>query len=129
MLLHFLPKVSKASNQAVVQGLQLLGRLLPVDANPICQERDLEGRTGTLVKQNMFRFEASVNDNDGGRIYLQGDELFKDVNAFVILWVLLDVGLCEECLKRMKTGYKLGNFLRKEEVSTLWHRKEHNFVA
>lgn len=54
--------------------------------------------------QNMFCFEASVNDNDGGRIYLQGDELFEDVNALLVLWVLLDVGVYEECLKRMKTG-------------------------
>lgn len=49
-------------------------------------------------------FEASVNDNNGGRIYLQGDEVFKDLNALVVLWVLLDVGVCKECLQRMKIG-------------------------
>lgn len=48
--------------------------------------------------QNVFCFEASVNDNYSGRIYLQGDEVFKDLNALVVLWVLLDVGVCEECL-------------------------------
>lgn len=54
--------------------------------------------------QNVFCFEVSVNDNDGRRIYLQGDEVFKDFDALVVLWVLLDVGVCEECLQRMKTG-------------------------
>lgn len=52
----------------------------------------------------MFLFEASVNDNDGGRIYLQGNEVFKDLNALVVLGVLLDVGVCKECLQRMKIG-------------------------
>lgn len=42
MLLHFLPKVLEARNQAVVQRLQLLRRLLPMDANPICQDGDLK---------------------------------------------------------------------------------------
>lgn len=52
----------------------------------------------------MLCCEASVNDNDGGRIYLQGDEVFKDLNALVVLWVLLDVRVCKECLQRMKFG-------------------------
>lgn len=40
-------------------------------------------------------------------VYLQGDELLKDLDLLVILWVLLDVGVYEECLKRMQIGQLL----------------------
>ena len=75
-----------------------------MDTYPICQERDLEGKTVTRALQNIFCFEARVNDNDGRRIYLQGDEVFKNLNALVVLRVLLAVGVCKEGLQRMKTG-------------------------
>lgn len=34
-------------------------------------------------------------------MYLQGDEVFKDLNALVVLRMLLHVGVCKECLQRM----------------------------
>lgn len=75
-----------------------------MDANPVCQEGDLEGKTQVLL--NMSCFE--VNDNDGGGGgHLQGDQVFKDVDALVVLWVLLDVGVCKERLKRTRTGGQL----------------------
>lgn len=39
--------------------------------------------------------------------HLQGDEVFKDLDALVVLWVLLDVGVCKERLKRTRTGGQL----------------------
>lgn len=46
--------------------------------------------------------EASVNGNNKPRIYLQGDKAFKFLNASVVLRVLSDIGVCEECLQRME---------------------------
>lgn len=61
---------------------------------------------------------SSVNDNDGGRIYLQGDELFEDLDALVVLWVLLDVGVRKECLQRMKIGQLFQQTLKNTSIST-----------
>lgn len=47
--------------------------------------------------------------NDKQRIYLQGDEAFKFLNALTVLWVRLDVGVCEESLQRMEPEWKLDN--------------------
>lgn len=75
-----------------------------MDANPICQDRDLDGNRGTKTLENTFCFEAGVNDSDGGGIYLQGNEVFQDLDALVVLRVLLGVGVSKESLQRMKTG-------------------------
>lgn len=43
MFLHFLPEVLEARDQAVVQRLQLLRRLLAMDADSLRQQGDLRG--------------------------------------------------------------------------------------
>lgn len=100
MLLHFLPKVLEASDQAVVQGFQLLRCPLLVDANSVCQEGDLEG--GEEYLSVLEGCCHGYRGNDKQRIYLQGDEAFKFLNALTVLWVRLDVGVCEESLQRME---------------------------
>lgn len=82
-----------------------------MDANPICQERNLEGQTSAQVLRNVPCFEAGVSGGDDGGTHLQGDELFEDLDALVVLWVLLDVGVRKERLQRRKTGGQLGSLL------------------
>lgn len=49
--------------------------------------------------------------NGGRGTYLQSDEMFKDLNATKVPWVLLDVGVSKERLQRMKAGWQMGNIL------------------
>lgn len=66
MLLHFLPKVLEAGDQTVVQGLQLLRRLLAVDANPVGQEGDLEEETQALLSVSCFESITVMVGGTGG---------------------------------------------------------------
>lgn len=71
-----------------------------MDANSVCQEGDLEGGEEYLsVLEGCYH---GYRGNDKRRIYLQGDEAFKFLNALTVLWVCLDVGVCEESLQRME---------------------------
>lgn len=72
-----------------------------MDANSVCQERDLEGGEEHLSVTERCCHGYRVSANDKRRIYLQGDEAFKFLNAFTVLRVRLDVGVCEESLQRM----------------------------
>lgn len=65
MLLHLLPEVLEAGDQAVVQRLQLLRRLLPVDPNPVGQERDLEEEE-TQALLNVSRLQSMMMADWGG---------------------------------------------------------------
>lgn len=66
MLLHFLPKVLEAGDQTVVQGLQLLRRLLAVDANPVGQDGDLEEETRALSSMPCFESMTMMVGGAGG---------------------------------------------------------------
>ena len=69
------------------------------------------GKTSAQVLRSSVCFEAGVGDSDGGGTHLQGDEVFEDLDALAVLWVLLDVGVRKERLQRIKTGGELGSLL------------------
>lgn len=50
-------------------------------------------------------FEVSVNESH--RIYLQGDKMFENLYAFKVLWVLVHVGVNEECLQGQEGSVKM----------------------
>lgn len=75
MLLHLLPEVLEAGDQAVVQRLQLLRRFLPVDPNPVGQERDLEEETRALL--NVSRLESVTMADWGGGVTCRAMRCFR----------------------------------------------------
>lgn len=97
MFLHFLPEVLETCDQAVVERPQLLGRLLAMDTNPLRQQGDLQ-RNASVTE----RAPLSGGAKNGGRSHLQGDEVFQNLDALLVLWVLLDVGIGEERLRRRR---------------------------
>lgn len=98
MLLHFLPKVLEACNQTIVEGLQLLRRLLPVDADSICQQRDLMGRGGDYSACEPHKNVILIHERYK-EFYLECNEMFKDLNAIVVIRMILHVCVCKEGLR------------------------------
>lgn len=98
VLLHLLPEVLEAGDQAVVQRLQLLRRLLAVDADSLRQQGDLQ-RTASVTELARLTGQKT---HGGGRGHLQGDEVFQNLDALQVLRVLLDVGVREEGLWRSR---------------------------
>lgn len=65
MLLHFLPEVLETCDQAVVERLQLLRRLLAVDPDSLRQQGDLQRKAS--VTERAQQWACAKNDGGGGK--------------------------------------------------------------